>query len=91
LALLCRRGLRRAACCAAIGACCAAAGVATGIQFTGVTTATLTHAISRTAELWHRPGEWRRMQQNGMRADFSWQRSGKVYADLYRSLMPEPA
>jgi starch synthase len=66
-----------------------AAGVATGIQFTGVTTASLGQALSRAAEFWQRPNDWRRLQQNGMRADFSWQRSGKAYADLYRSLMPE--
>jgi glycogen synthase len=26
------------------------------------------------------------MQRNGMKADFSWKNSGKVYAELYREL-----
>lgn len=63
-----------------------AAGVATGIQFTGVTYPSLCTAISRTIALYREPDEWRRIQRNGMRADFSWDRSGRAYADLYREL-----
>jgi starch synthase len=62
-------------------------GVATGIQFDGVTANTVTAAISRTAALYARPEEWRALQRNGMKCDFSWRVSGKAYADLYRSLL----
>jgi starch synthase len=63
------------------------AGVATGIQFDGVTANTITAAISRVAALYGRPDEWRALQRNGMKCDFSWRVSGKAYADLYRSLV----
>ena len=63
-----------------------AAGVATGVQFAGVEQATLAHAITRTVDLYHQPEVWRTMQKNGMRADFSWTRSGAAYAGLYREL-----
>jgi len=62
------------------------AGVATGIQFDRVDLPTLCAAISRAVAL-HRDGaRWRQLQRNGMRCDFSWETSGKAYADLYRSL-----
>lgn len=65
-----------------------AAGVATGIQFSAVTPNGLHHALRRTMALYARPELWNVMQKQGMRADFSWKRSGARYADLYRSLMP---
>ena len=49
----------------------------------------LSQAISRTMALYACPVEWRRLQQNGMRADFSWVRSGLAYAELYRSILAE--
>lgn len=61
-------------------------GVATGFQFVSVTHDVLTHAISRAVALYREPSVWRRMQQQGMKADFSWGQSGKAYADLYRNL-----
>ena len=65
------------------------AGVATGIQFDGVTIHSLTAAISRANALYHEPEQWRRLQRNGMQCDFSWSRSGKAYADLYAQLVEE--
>ncbi len=63
-----------------------AAGVATGIQMNAVTDTMLAMAISRTANLYAQPTEWKRIQRNGMRADFSWGASGAAYAALYRQL-----
>lgn len=63
------------------------AGVASGVQFDGVTFNSLATAISRTVALHERPDAWRMLQRNGMKADFSWQASGRIYADLYRSLV----
>jgi starch synthase len=65
------------------------AGVATGIQFTGVTYAALAMAISRAVALFQQPDLWRAIQRNGMNADFSWTYSGKAYADLYAQLVAE--
>jgi starch synthase len=65
------------------------AGVATGIQFDGVTIQSLTAAISRANALYYQPDQWRRLQRNGMQCDFSWSRSGKAYADLYAQLVEE--
>jgi starch synthase len=63
-----------------------AAGVATGIQFTGVHYASLAHAITHACQLYGQSSVWQRMQKNGMHADFSWEQSGKAYADLYARL-----
>ena len=62
------------------------AGAATGIQFSGVDYPTLAAAISRAVSLYHQPEAWKAIQREGMKADFSWKNSGKVYADLYREL-----
>lgn len=64
-------------------------GVATGVQFDGVSLNALTAAISRTAALYRQPEQWRRLQRNGMACDFSWTRSGKAYADLYAELVEQ--
>ncbi|QZH76020.1 MAG: glycogen synthase GlgA [Erythrobacter sp.] len=68
-----------------------AAGVATGIQFDGVHYHALRSAIDRAVTLYRQPKQWRRLQQNGMKADFSWAASGRAYADLYRELTEDPA
>lgn len=62
------------------------AGVATGIQFTGVHHASLADAITRTVHLYEDRKVWTALQQNGMKADFSWARSGAAYANLFREL-----
>lgn len=62
------------------------AGVATGIQFTGVHYGALADAITRTVHLYQDRRLWTALQQSGMKADFSWARSGAAYADLFREL-----
>lgn len=62
------------------------AGAATGVQFSGVDYPILAAAISRTVALYHQPAAWRAIQRNGMKTDFSWTNSGKIYAELYREL-----
>lgn len=64
-------------------------GVATGVQFDGVNYASLADAISRTVTLYWQRDTWRAMQRAGMKTDFSWNRSGKAYADLYAALIAE--
>jgi len=62
------------------------AGTGTGVQFAGVNYRSLAMAISRAVALYHQPGAWQTIQRNGMKADFSWARSGKAYANLYAQL-----
>ncbi|WP_086738949.1 glycogen synthase GlgA [Erythrobacter colymbi] len=66
-----------------------AAGVATGLQINAVNPAALASGISRAVALYHQPGAWKRLQTNGMKADFSWGASGAAYAGLYRQLIGE--
>jgi starch synthase len=66
-----------------------AAGVATGIQMNAVTHNALAMAVSRTVERHAQPATWKRLQTNGMKADFSWGASGAAYAALYRQLIEE--
>jgi starch synthase len=63
-----------------------ASGVATGVQFTPVNADTLRHALTRAITLYRQPELWKRIQHQGMKADFSWGQSGKAYADLYARL-----
>ncbi len=63
-----------------------AVGAATGVQFDGVSPASLRDALDRTFALWRTPEAWRAVQQAGMAQDFSWARSGAAYAALYRQL-----
>ncbi len=64
-----------------------AAGVATGIQHDGITPEALSHALRRTIALYARHDRWAMLQRNAMRADFSWDESGRRYATLYSSLV----
>lgn len=61
-------------------------GAATGVQFTGVNYHGLATAISRTIALYREKRTWRSTQRNGMKADFSWAKSGKLFADYYKRL-----
>jgi starch synthase len=63
------------------------AGVATGILFDGVGGEHVRDAINRTVALYGQPSVWRSLQRQGMKADFSWQRSGARYAALYQGLL----
>jgi starch synthase len=63
------------------------AGVATGVQFSPPDRDGLDLAIARATALFARPKVWQRMQQNGMRTDVSWSRSGSQYAQLYRETL----
>ena len=66
-----------------------AAGVATGVQFSGVNYHGLAAAIGRAVALYRQPEVWRRIQRNGLASDVSWSRSGADYAAIYRELVDE--
>lgn len=63
------------------------AGLATGFQFNKVTQHELYHAIARATEIYNDKKQWAQIQRNGMKADFSWNKSGKKYAELYEKLL----
>ncbi len=64
-----------------------AAGVATGLQFDLSKPDAMVQVLARAMELYARRGDWKRMQQQGMKADFSWGASGLKYAELYHALV----
>src|SRR5204862_42464 len=43
-----------------------------GIRFTEYTPAALVEAVGRALELFRNPQQWKKLQQAGMREDFSW-------------------
>jgi len=62
------------------------AGVATGVQFSPVTSDNLAAALRKAAKLFADQSAWRTMQKNGMATDVSWRRPARRYAGLYREL-----
>ncbi|MDX3924472.1 MAG: glycogen synthase GlgA [Shinella sp.] len=63
-----------------------AAEVATGIQFHPVTAEQLQHALDRAITIFRHPQQFRRLQMQGMKTNFSWDTSARRYAALYRQL-----
>ncbi len=66
------------------------AGVATGFQFVGVTHDNLRHAIRRAVDIFGDRPVWTKLQKCGMRSDFSWSGSARLYADLYAATTSQP-
>jgi starch synthase len=66
-------------------------GVATGILFDDVNSDSLADAMRRTVALFGQKDVWQQIQQQGMRADFSWKRVGARYAELYRKVLGDAA
>jgi starch synthase len=68
-----------------------AAGTATGFSFVAYTPATLMGVIDRALSLYrHEPATWQKLQQTGMRQDWSWNRSAAEYERLYRQCRALP-
>jgi len=61
--------------------------VATGVQFSPVTTDGLLQAMRRAMHLFQDRKLWTQMQKQGMKSDVSWGRSAERYAALYSSLV----
>ena len=68
-----------------------AAQAATGVQFLPIDRDGLSRALTKTIDLYAQPELWRRIQERGMAADFSWARSGRAYAGLFARLKEEQA
>jgi starch synthase len=63
------------------------AGSATGFQFNAANAVDMLNAIDRSLKLYAQPEHWRRLQQTGMRRDFSWRRSAARYRRLYDDMI----
>jgi len=64
-----------------------AAEVATGFQFSPVSPDALREALRRAVRAFAEPKLWERLQNRGMKADVSWDRSALRYASLYAELL----
>lgn len=62
---------------------------ATGVLFWEYSVNALFEALLRLEFVYGNLLLWRELQRAGMRENFSWDQSAKVYADLYQSLLPE--
>ena len=59
-------------------------GTATGVVFEPYTSEALLGAVRRALKLYADGKTWRRIMRAGMKQDWSWARSAREYADLYR-------
>jgi starch synthase len=57
-----------------------------GIRFIGYTPAALVDAVRRALDLFRNPKQWKKLQQAGMRADFSWDASAREYVKVYEGV-----
>jgi starch synthase len=64
-----------------------AAGTATGFVFTDYRPEAFLGAVERALELWKQPVIWQALVRNGMRQDWSWDRSAREYLALYDKLL----
>jgi starch synthase len=62
-------------------------GTGNGFKFAEVTADALRRTVREAVALHKRPGAWRRLIQNAMACDFSWNRSAKEYEALYEEIV----
>ena len=65
-------------------------GTATGFLFDGATEAELYSCILRALLLYRDKRDWRKLQVNGMKRDFSWDASAARYLEVYDKVMATP-
>lgn len=56
----------------------------TGFLFREYSAHALSHALNRAFSTFRDTPIWRRIQRHGMKEDFSWRRSARVYEEMYR-------
>lgn len=71
-------------------------GGGTGFKFVDYTPVAMLEAIERALEVYRDGPAWKRIQQQGMRQDHSWDVSAREYVKVYRSVrapegLPQPA
>jgi len=57
-----------------------------GIRFTDYTPAALVEAVRHALDLFRNPKQWKKLQQAGMRQDFSWDASAREYVKVYEGV-----
>ena len=62
-----------------------------GFKFDEPTPEALQASIATAVEIWGDTRKWRRMQREGMKADFSWDRSAREYVKVYRAALRKRA
>jgi starch synthase len=62
-------------------------GEGTGILFEPFDAEALEWALNTALDLYAQPAHWMRMVRNGMAQDFSWERQGGLYVQLYEKLL----
>jgi starch synthase len=62
-------------------------GRGTGVVFEDFDSEGLEWALNTALDLYCEPEHWKRMIRNGMNRDFSWQRQGGIYVELYEKLL----
>jgi starch synthase len=65
----------------------AATGQGTGVVFNDYDAVAVRWAVDHALELYQQKGHWRRLVQNGMAQDFSWQRQVQRYVEQYERLV----
>jgi starch synthase len=68
-----------------------ATGQGTGVVFEKFDATALEWALNAALDLYAQPAHWTRMVKNGMAQDFSWERQGGLYVQLYQGLLKSPA
>ena len=60
---------------------------ATGFSFDSYSAKALLVTVKRAIDTFHDKKVWQKIQENGMKQDFSWENSGKEYIKLYKQVM----
>ncbi|MCJ7685960.1 MAG: hypothetical protein MUO68_16890 [Desulfobacteraceae bacterium] len=60
-----------------------------GFKFGPFNSKAFLDAIKEAVDCFRVPETWKRLMLNGMREDFSWDRSARQYIELYRSIIDE--
>jgi starch synthase len=61
----------------------------TGFLFKEASPDALTEAILRALRAYQNTNSWLQLQTNGMKQDFSWEKSAQEYRKLYKTLMEQ--
>lgn len=64
-------------------------GNGTGFLFDAYSADALAGCIRRAVDVYRDPAAWSRLVRNGMRTDFSWERSAREYVKVYKKVLRE--
>jgi starch synthase len=57
--------------------------IGTGYSFSDYTPSALLHSVKRAVGDFHNKEVWKKIQLNGMEKDYSWEKSAKLYQQMY--------